>query len=146
VAGLALTFGGIAGIHALRDVVEFLKRTAEARTPRDLETAAAALARAITALHVPGVLAVLLKSGMRKAGGGRAPPEEYPSFQALAAAQAARLAARQQRIPLPGEAPPPPRRPIAPPDEPRIVAPEAQAAAFVASGRSGAPFLEICKG
>ena len=144
VAGLALTFGGIAGIHALSDVVDFLKRAAEARTPRDLEAAAAALARAVTALHVPGLLAVLLKSGMRKAGGGGARAEEVPSFRALAAAQAARLAARQQAIPLPVEAPPPPRKAIEPPDDLPSVSPEAQAATHVAAARSGAPFCEIC--
>jgi hypothetical protein len=146
VAGIALAFGSIAGLYALSDVVDFLKRAAEARTPRDLETAAEALARAVTVLGVPGLLAVLHKAGMRQIADARPPAEEIPSFRQLAAAQAARLAARQQRIPPPMEAPPPRANPIEPLDEMLFPSPAAQAATHVAGARSGAPFMEICKG
>lgn len=143
VAGVALAFGGVAGLHALREVVDFLKGAAEARTPCDLEGGAEALARAATALGVPGLLAVLHKAGVRKIADARPPAEEVPSFRQLAAAQAARLAARQQRIPPPPEAPPP-HKPIEPPDDLPFVSPAEQAATHVAAARSGTPFVEIC--
>jgi hypothetical protein len=145
VAGIALAFGGVAGLHALRDLADFLKRAAEARTLRDIEAAAEALVRAATALDVPGLLAILHKTGERKAGGSREPAAEYPSFRQLAAAQAARLEARQSRIPPPPPPPKPPPPANRPTHEALFGAPAAQARAYVAGARKRAAFCEICK-
>jgi hypothetical protein len=68
IAGIAFVFGGLAALHALGDLVECFKKISGARTDRDLDDAADALASAVVALGTLGLMAVLHRATARKAG------------------------------------------------------------------------------
>jgi hypothetical protein len=160
-AGIAFALGGIAGLRALGDVDDCLTLICRASILRDLEAAVDPLARAIAALGVPGLLAVLHKSAPHDGPGAHA-KEEFVSTRDLIKAHKERMKARERRgrpapspppsdpapAPTPEPAPPPAatQPPPAEEEDPDVPFPAAaqQAQALQAAAQDGAPFCAVC--
>ncbi|WP_206365332.1 hypothetical protein [Siculibacillus lacustris] len=70
IAGAAFVFGGIAAIHALKDLAECFAEISTAKSERDLDKAGDALARAVVAIGLTGLMAILHRIAARRAGRG----------------------------------------------------------------------------
>jgi hypothetical protein len=100
-AGIAYYYGGLAAIHALGDFAECVTKTANAQSEQDLEAAASALARAVAAVGVVGLMALLHKVGERAKGGGGGAAERPPE-----------LPVGKMNVPLGPPPEPPPTLPV----------------------------------
>jgi hypothetical protein len=81
IAGVAFAFGGIAALHALRDLAECFTKVSTARSEQDLDQAADSLARAVVTIGVIGLMAILHRIGSRRGGGGGSSPKaEEPTI------------------------------------------------------------------
>jgi HNH/ENDO VII superfamily nuclease with conserved GHE residues len=97
IAGIAYGFGGLMAIYALGDLVECFKKTNSAKSDPDLDAAADALAHAVVALGLVGLMAVLHKLRAPKGGASAADAgetAEQATEKDLAEARAQRLKKR----------------------------------------------------
>lgn len=97
-AAVAFAFGGLAAVHALIDLAHCFDKTSNATSDSDLDEAADALARAVVALGVAGLIAVLHRASVRKSGAttGSGAGQLMAEREAIAAARAERLQARHK--------------------------------------------------
>lgn len=79
-AGIAYAIGGLAAIRALCDIVDCFRITTTAKTSADLDRAAEALTKAVLAIGVAALTALLHRMAKRSGGGGadEAAPKRLP--------------------------------------------------------------------